>query len=226
MNHATVMIIEDDADILEVLSLYVRNAGYHVLTAMNIQNGIQLFNGAQVDLCLIDINLPDGSGIDLGKEIRKTSDAIIFFITANNAVEDKLQGFSVGADDYITKPFIPKEVIARIKAHLNRKNIVRKNQLQFDDIVIDFEEKSVYKQGQEVHLFTKERQILLFLAENANQVLSVDQIIDQVWGYDEIVDLKAVTVHISMLRKKIEPNPTKPIYIQTVRGFGYKFEMK
>ncbi|AWE08396.1 DNA-binding response regulator [Lysinibacillus sp. 2017] len=227
MEDTTILIIEDDSDILEVLSLYVQNAGYHVLKATTIQEGLQVFSTQKVDLMLVDINLPDGNGSDLAIEIRKTSEVIIFFITANNTVEDKLQGFDVGADDYITKPFVPKEVIARIKAHLNRKKVHKKNQLVVNnDILIDFEEKTVYKQGKELHLFTKEKQILFYLVENQNQVLSVEQIINQVWGYDEFVDLKAVTVHISMLRKKIESNPTKPIYIQTVRGFGYKFELK
>lgn len=227
MEDATILIIEDDSDILEVLSLYVQNAGYRVLKARTIQEGWQVFSTEKVDLMLVDINLPDGNGTDLASEIRKTSEVIIFFITANNTVENKLQGFEVGADDYITKPFVPKEVIARIKVHLNRKQVHKKNQLVINnDILIDFEEKTVYKQGKELHLFTKEKQILFYLVENQNQVLSVEQIINQVWGYDEIVDLKAVTVHISMLRKKIENNPTKPTYIQTVRGFGYKFELK
>lgn len=226
MAEATILIIEDDSDILEVLSLYVQNEGYQVLKAMTIKDGWNMISTEHVDLVLIDINLPDGSGIDLGREIRKNSDAIIFFITANNTVEDKLQGFDVGADDYITKPFIPKEVIARIKAHLSRKKVNKKNQMIVHDIVIDFEEKSVYKLGEKVHLYTKEKQILFYLVENYNQVLSVEQIINHVWGYDEIVDFKSVTVHISMLRKKIEKNPTKPTYIQTVRGFGYKFEFK
>lgn len=226
MEEATILILEDDADILEVLSLYVQNAGYHILKAKTIAEARNQFASTMVDLMLVDINLPDGSGVAFAREIRQQSEVIIFFVTANDTVEDKLNGFDVGADDYITKPFIPKEVIARINAHLGRHKGMKKQRLKVDDIMIDFEEKSVYKNGEQVHLFTKEKQILFYLVENSNQVLSVDQIIDQVWGYDEIVDLKAVTVHISMLRKKIETNPAKPKYIQTVRGFGYKFEVK
>ncbi|MGN7478008.1 response regulator transcription factor [Solibacillus silvestris] len=226
MDDAAILIIEDDADILEVLSLYVQNAGYRVIKAKSLKEGKQLFDMQKIDLMLIDINLPDGSGYNLAKDIRMQSEVIIFFITANDTVDDKLQGFEVGADDYITKPFIPKEVIARIKAHLNRKKVHKKRQIEINDIIIDFEEKSVYKGGEQLHLFTKEKQILFYLVEHRNQVLSVEQIINHVWGYDEIVDLKAVTVHISMLRKKIETNPAKPQYIQTVRGFGYKFEVK
>ena len=149
MEDTTVLIIEDDSDILEVLSLYVQNAGYNVLKASTVKAGREIFTSHCVDLLLIDINLPDGSGIDLGKEIRKMSEAILFFITANNTVQDKLQGFDVGADDYITKPFIPKEVIARINAQLKRRKIHKKNQLVINnDILIDFEEKSVYKKKQ------------------------------------------------------------------------------
>ncbi|MEG0383325.1 response regulator transcription factor [Solibacillus cecembensis] len=223
MEESTILIIEDDADILEVLSLYVQNAGYHTLKATTIEEGWKLITTEAIDLMLVDINLPDGNGVDLVKRIREQSEAIIFFVTANDTIEDKLQGFDVGAADYITKPFIPKEVIARIKAHLNRKNGQRKNQYTLNDIVIDFEEKSVHKAGEKLHLYTKERQILFYLVEHRNQVLSVDQIINNVWGFEEIVDLKAVAVHISMLRKKIEKNSAKPKIIQTVRGFGYTF---
>ncbi|MEG0472356.1 MAG: response regulator transcription factor [Solibacillus sp.] len=223
MEESTILIIEDDADILEVLSLYVQNAGYHTLKATTIEEGWKLITTEAIDLMLVDINLPDGNGVDLVKRIREQSDAIIFFVTANDTIEDKLQGFDVGAADYITKPFIPKEVIARIKAHLNRRNVQRKHQYTVSDVVIDFEEKSVFKAGEKLHLYTKERQILFYLVEHRNQVLSVDQIIDYVWGFEESVDMKAVTVHISMLRKKIEKNPAKPEIIQTVRGFGYIF---
>lgn len=228
MEDATILIIEDDEDILEVLSLYVQNAGYNIVKARTISEGKQQFEAHSIDLMLIDINLPDGSGMELAKYIRQQSEVLMFFVSANDTVDDRLTGFDVGADDYITKPFIAKEVIARIKAHINRKKSVsaKKQQLKLDNLLIDFEEKNIYINGEQVHLFTKERQILFYLAENSNQVLSVEQIIDEVWGYEEIVDLKAVTVHISMLRKKIETNPTKPKYIQTVRGFGYKFEVK
>lgn len=226
MEEATILILEDDADILEVLSLYVQNAGHAILKAKTIDEALSQFVSHKIDLMLIDVNLPDGSGIDFAREIRQQSEVLIFFVSANDTVEDKLMGFDVGADDYITKPFIPKEVIARINAHLGRKKGMKKQRLQLNEIMIDFEEKSVYKNGEQVHLFIKEKQILFYLVENRNQVLSVDQIINQVWGYGEIVDLKAVTVHISMLRKKIETNPAKPKYIQTVRGFGYKFEVK
>lgn len=226
MEDVTILIIEDDEDILEVLSLYVQNAGYNIVKARSMSEGKEKFSAHSIDLMLIDINLPDGSGMELAKYIRKQSEVLMFFVSANDTVEDRLTGFDVGADDYITKPFIAKEVIARINAHMNRKKGVNKQQLQLDDMLIDFEEKNVYINGVQVHLFTKEKQILFYLVENSNQVLSVEQIIDQVWGYDEIVDIKAVTVHISMLRKKIETNPAKPKYIQTVRGFGYKFEVK
>ncbi|WP_274307786.1 response regulator transcription factor [Solibacillus daqui] len=226
MEDVTILIIEDDEDILEVLSLYVQNAGYNIVKARSISEGKKQFSAHPIDLMLIDINLPDGSGMELAKYIRKQSEVLMFFISANDTVVDRLTGFDVGADDYITKPFIAKEVIARINAHINRKKGMKKQQLKLDNMLIDFEEKNVYINGEQVHLFTKEKQILFYLVENRNQVLSVEQIIDQVWGYDENVDLKAVTVHISMLRKKIETNPAKPKYIQTVRGFGYKFEVK
>lgn len=218
----TVVIVEDDLDIMEVLKLYVDNAGFQSFQATTFQEGQQLILQEQPDVIVLDVNLPDGNGFELAEVIRQQSDAILIFLTANDTLEHKLEGFNLGADDYITKPFIPKELIARIQAHLKRHN--KKNRvLQCDNLLLDFDKKEVYKNGELIPLFIKEKQLLFYLAENADIVMEFEQLLDHIWGYDGIVDTKTLSVHISTLRRKIEDVPSKPKWIHTIRGFGYKF---
>lgn len=218
----TVVIVEDDLDIMEVLKLYVDNAGFQSFQATTFQEGQQLILQEQPDVIVLDVNLPDGNGFELAEVIRQQSDAILIFLTANDTLEHKLEGFNLGADDYITKPFIPKELIARIQAHLKRHN--KKNRvLQCDNLLLDFDKKEVYKNGELIPLFIKEKQLLFYLAENADIVIEFEQLLDHIWGYDGIVDTKTLSVHISTLRRKIEDVPSKPKWIHTIRGFGYKF---
>lgn len=217
-----VVIVEDDIDIMEVLSLYIENAGYDTYKAWTIADGQMLIEAQQPDVIILDVNLPDGNGFELAKMIRQHSNAVLIFLTVNDLLEHKLEGFDAGADDYITKPFIPKELIARIQAHLKRhpKN---DNILIFDELTIHLDEKEVYKNGELINLYTKEKQLLLYLVQNINKVLSFDQLIDHVWGFDGVVDSKTLSVHMSTLRRKIEDVPSQPKWIHTVRGFGYKF---
>ena len=223
---STILIVEDDSDILEVLSLYVENAGYDTLQATTVATAWQLLIDKQPDLILLDVNLPDDNGFNLAKRIRNVSEAIIMFITANTSIDDKLAGFTLGGDDYITKPFMPKEVIARINAHLTRKpSQTKKNIRHIGSLSIHDDEKNVYKNGQFVDLFAKEKLLLFYLIENAPKVVSQEQIIKHVWGYDDVTDMKTVSVHMSTLRKKIEDDPSKPQFIQTIRGFGYRFHI-
>ncbi len=227
MVNEKILIVEDDIDIMEVLSLTLVNANYTVLKAPSLSTGWHLVGTQRPDLILLDVNLPDGTGFELAQKIREVSDAIIIFVTVNHLIEQKLEGFEVGADDYITKPFIPKELLARVQANLKRRIPSKQNHVvHIDNLSIHFDEKNVYKDGQLLNLFTKEKLLLFFLMEHANQVISVDQLIDHVWGYDGVTDLKTVSVHISTLRRKIEDVPSKPKWIQTVRGFGYQFVYK
>ncbi|WP_341299565.1 response regulator transcription factor [Lysinibacillus sp. FSL H8-0500] len=219
-----ILIVEDDIDIMEVLSLTVGKANYTVLKATSIAQGWHLAITEQPDLILLDVNLPDGTGFELAKKVRDQSDAIIIFVTVNHFIDQKLEGFEVGADDYITKPFIPKELLARVQANLKRKSLSRKsNIIHIDNLSIHLDEKNVYKDGKLLSLFTKEKLLLFFLIEHVNQVVTIEQLINHVWGYDGVADSKTLSVHISTLRRKIENTPAKPKYIQTVRGFGYQF---
>ena len=218
----TVVIVEDDVDILEVLTLYVENAGFQTHAATTFQDGKQLILDKRPDIIVLDINLPDGNGFELAQFIRQQSNAILIFLTANDTLEYKLEGFELGADDYMTKPFIPKELIARIHAHLKRHQKPA-NQLQCGSLLLDFDKKEVFKNGETVPLFIKEKQLLFYLAENIDKVIEFEVLLDHVWGYDGIVDTKTLSVHISTLRRKIEDVPSQPKHIQTIRGFGYKF---
>lgn len=221
-----VVVMEDDEDILEILSLYIQNEGYDLQSASTIAEAEVLIDTFHPDLLIFDVNLPDGNGFELAKKIRTKTDAILIFLTVNESLDHKLEGFDVGADDYVTKPFIPKELIARMNAHMKRRHSFASDQiLTFDELTIHMDEKQVYKRGDLIPLFTKEKQLLFYLVENRNQVLTFEQIIDHIWGIDGIVDLKTLSVHISTLRRKIEDNPKKPRWIMTMRGFGYKFQV-
>ncbi|WP_342559324.1 response regulator transcription factor [Metasolibacillus sp. FSL K6-0083] len=222
-----ILIVEDDEDIMEVLALSMKSANYIVLQAMTFQEAWDIAAQHRPDLILLDINLPDGNGFQLAEKIRELSDAVIIFVTVNHLIEEKLLGFEVGADDYVTKPFIPKELVARVQAHLKRRGATASQQImRFGQLEAHIDDKMVYKAGQLVNLFTKERQLLFYLIKNANKVLSAEQLIDYAWGFDGTADAKTLSVHMSTLRRKIEENPSQPKYIQTVRGFGYIFSNK
>lgn len=222
MGHEKVVIVEDDVDIMEVLSLYIENAGYDTYKAWTIADGQALIEAQHPEVIVLDVNLPDGNGFELARKIRQQSDAVLIFLTANDLLEHKLEGFDVGADDYVTKPFIPKELIARIQAHLKR-HLKSSNTLVFDELTIHLDEKEVYKNGELINLYTKEKQLLFYLVEHINKVLSFEQLINHVWGFDGVVDAKTLSVHMSTLRRKIEDIPSQPKWIHTIRGFGYKF---
>ena len=220
-----IVVIEDDEDILEVLTVYIQSAGYTLYTAKTFLEGKNLIDTYSPDVIIVDINLPDGNGFDLARVIRQYSNAILVFLTANGSIEYKLKGFDIGADDYITKPFIPKELIARIQAQLNRHKR-QENILQIQSLYINFDTKEVFKNHTLLPLFVKEKQVLFYLIEKADKVVSTEQLLNHIWGYDGVVNNKTLNVHISSLRKKIEDNPSDPKRILTIRGFGYMFSTK
>ncbi|MEC1716294.1 response regulator transcription factor [Schinkia azotoformans] len=225
MNPIKVLVIEDDASIVEILRLYLQREGFTVYTSLKAADGIRLMEEVTPHIVLLDIHLPDKSGFELARKYREISNGILIFITGEKTKTTIIQGFDIGCDDYVTKPFDPPELIARIKAQLRRSGMATAKILRVGDLTINFTNKSVYKNNEKIDLFIKERMLLFYLAEHPNQVFSTEQLYDNIWGIDYNTDLKTVSVHISTLRKKIEDNPKKPRYIETVRGFGYKFPL-
>ncbi|WP_203363335.1 response regulator transcription factor [Bacillus sp. REN10] len=223
MRRKRILLIEDEATLAEVSLMYLKAAGYEAHWAENAEKGwedIQLF---QPDLILLDIQLPGESGLALAKRYRKQYNGIVIFISGFSETAIKLQGFDSGADDYMTKPFDPQELLARIKVHLRRHvDETENHSLTFGNLTIDLESIEVRKDGVPIELYAKEKQLLFFLAQHPNKVFSSEHLFNSIWGFDSESDANTVFVHISNLRKKIEDTPKKPRYIQTVRGFGYK----
>lgn len=222
--------MEDDEDIRHLLSIYLEKE-FQVVLVGNGDDAYSIFLDESPDLIILDIMLPGIDGLELCKMIRKENEDVpIIFLSSRSEYEDRILGLEIGADDYIIKPFDPGEVVARINALMRRMKLMEKkkgksrNREIIGGLEIDFDDYSIYLHGKPLKLFTKEKQLLFFLIEHPNQVFSHEQLYDRIWGEDKFGDYQTVKVHISNLRKKIEPDPANPVYIQTVRGFGYKFQ--
>ncbi len=227
MSDGHIMIVEDERDIRELLRLCVESSGFHVTTAGSVREAQALLGNELPNLALLDINLPDGDGMSLCAEIRNRSDIPVILITCRKEGGDIVAGLEGGANDYIVKPFDVDVVIARIRTQLRSyaywKQSNYKNRLRNQELSIDLDSCEVTVSGKTVGLSAKERQLLLFLADHPNQVFSASLLYDRIWGLEGTSEENTVSVHIRYLRKKIEVNPSEPKYIQTVRGFGYKF---
>ncbi|MBC5629205.1 response regulator transcription factor [Clostridium sp. NSJ-6] len=229
-----VLIIDDEEDITDILDTVLKREGFsNIFIANNGKDGIDLFKKVNPDIVLLDIMLPDISGYDVFNELRKYSKLPILFISAKTEEVDRLLGFAIGADDYITKPFSAKEVAFRLKARLKtfdnivtNKSINENKIIKFGDVEINEETGEVYKGGEILDFTAKELKLLMYLINNPNRIISKEMICNEVWGEDFFGYDNTITVHIRRLRKKIEDNPSKPKYITTVIGLGYKFVMK
>ncbi|MCE7791340.1 response regulator transcription factor [Salipaludibacillus sp. CUR1] len=227
-----ILIVEDDADIRELTSLYLKKKGFEVITAENGAAALKLAETADPQLILLDVLLPGMEGFDICREIRNKTDTPIIFLSCKRSSSDKIKGLNAGGDDYITKPFDLAELEARIRANLRRNGPLSSGEekksryLMWGEVKVDLNSFDVFVKEERVSLYAKELQLLLFLMKHPNQVFSSEQLYNHIWGFDQYGDLKTVSVHIRNLRKKIEENPAKPEYIQTVRGFGYKFNNK
>ncbi|AFS78941.1 signal transduction response regulator [Gottschalkia acidurici 9a] len=228
-----ILIIDDEEDIVDILDTVLRRDGFsNIFISNNGIDGIELFKKVNPDIVLLDIMLPDISGYDVFNELRKYSQVPILFISAKTEEIDRLLGFAIGADDYITKPFSAKEVAFRLKARLKafdnviiNKNIKKNKVIKFGDIEVNEETGEVYKNGQSLEFTAKELKLLMYLINNPNRIISKEMICNKVWGEDFFGYDNTITVHIRKLRKKIEDNPSRPKYITTVIGLGYKFIM-
>lgn len=229
-----VLIIDDEQDIVDILETVLKREGFHnVFVANSGMDGIEIFKKVNPDIVLLDIMLPDISGYDVFNEIRKYSQVPILFISAKTEEVDRLLGFAIGADDYICKPFSAKEVAFRVKARLKafdnasiNKSIKENRIIQFGDIKINEENGEVYKGKERLDFTAKELKLLMYLINNPNRIISKEMICNEVWGEDFFGYDNTITVHIRRLRKKIEDDPSKPQYITTAIGLGYKFVMR
>ncbi|MBR3835708.1 MAG: response regulator transcription factor [Clostridia bacterium] len=227
-----ILVVDDDNNICELLRLYLEKEGYAVSLAHTGMQAIRVFTEQQPDLMLLDIMLPELDGWQVCREIRKNSDKPIIMLTAKGETFDKVLGLELGADDYITKPFEAKEVLARIKAVLRRSaNSVRAEaaeeikQVSYDNLTINLTNYELTVKGKRVDAPPKEMELLYHLASNPNRVFTRDQLLDEVWGFDYYGDSRTVDVHVKRIREKLEDVSDK-WELRTVWSVGYKFETK
>ena len=223
-----ILIIEDERAIAELERDYLEIENFLVVIANDGEKGLELSLNEDFDLIVLDLMLPKISGFEICKKIREIKNIPIIIVSAKNDDIDKVRGLGLGADDYISKPFSPLELVARIKGNINRYEILingksPKNEINIGELSLNIDSRRVYMNEKEIILTRKEFDILLLLVQNREIVLSKETIFDKVWGYDFFGDISTVAVHIRKLREKIELNPKKPKYIETVWGTGYRF---
>jgi DNA-binding response OmpR family regulator len=225
-----ILLIEDEVSIAELQRDYLEIEGFQVDMKHDGKSGVTAALEGNYDLIILDIMLPGMSGFDICKEIRAEHNIPILLVSAKKEEIDKIRGLGLGADDYITKPFSPSELVARVKAHLSRYERLAgqqpRNQVLFvQGISIDQSSRKVHVNGKDVPFTTKEFDLLVFFVMHPNQVLSKDQLYERIWGMDSAADVSTVTVHVRKLREKIEQNPAKPVHLETVWGAGYRFNV-
>ncbi|PDY47893.1 response regulator transcription factor [Bacillus pseudomycoides] len=230
MRTENILLVDDEQGILDMLVLTLKKENFiHVTTALNGSETLNLVKNHPFDIILLDVMLPDIDGFELCRQIRNYTNTPILFVTARSSDLDKLTGLGIGGDDYITKPFNPLEVAARINVQLRRQSMLLNNR-QAEHSNLHFESFSLYPSeglitvnGESVHCTAKELELLTFLCTHPNRIFTAEQLYEQVWGLTSMGDDKTVVMHISKLRKKIEEDPKSPTYIVNLRGIGYKF---
>ncbi|MBW3555836.1 MAG: response regulator transcription factor [Actinobacteria bacterium] len=221
-----ILIVEDDERIRSATRLALEDEGYAVLEAASGEAALECFGADSPDVVLIDVMLPGVDGFEVCRLIRRSSDVPIIMVTARTDTHDVVAGLEAGADDYVTKPFVAKELSARIRALLRRVRVNEQGPavLSFEGLEVSPESGVVQRDGQQIHLTKTEFRLLCELAVNPGKVLSREQLLDRVWSYGYFGDGRLVDVHVRRLRAKIEPDAAEPRYVVTVRGLGYKFQ--
>jgi two-component system OmpR family response regulator len=231
-----ILIVEDDSSIAELEKDYLEVAGFEVEICADGLKAFKLIQEKAYDLLIIDIMLPGMDGLEILRHIQEEKDIPVLLVSAKKEEIDKIKGLSLGADDYITKPFSPGELVARVQAHLNNYERLKKimqgsapkgesSVITIRGLRIEREARRVFINEREVNLAHKELDILLFLAQNPNRVFGREELFEKVWGMDALGDAATVTVHIARIRDKIEINPAQPQYVETVWGAGYRFRV-
>jgi DNA-binding response OmpR family regulator len=226
-----ILIIEDDTSIAELERDYLEINGFEVVIEHSGDKGLQNARKNQYDLIILDLMLPKIDGFEICRQIRSENNTPILMVSAKKEDIDKIRGLGLGADDFMTKPFSPSELVARVKAHISRfERLTKGNQAKSDKIEIrglsmDKSSRRVFINEKEVFLTTKEFDLLVYLAANPNKVFTKEELFERIWGIDSQGDLPTVTVHIRKIREKIEIDPSNPQYIETIWGVGYRFEV-
>ncbi|HZE38322.1 MAG TPA: response regulator transcription factor [Stackebrandtia sp.] len=222
-----VLVVEDEESFSDALSYMLRKEGFEVAVAATGSEALNEYDKAGADIVLLDLMLPEKSGTEVCRELRSTSNVPIIMVTARDSEVDKVVGLEIGADDYVTKPYSPRELVARIRAVLRRNaepTDPMVTVLESGPVRMDIDRHVVSVSGNEIPLPLKEFELLEMFLRNSGRVLTRGQLIDRVWGADYVGDTKTLDVHVKRLRSKIEREPGRPRYIVTVRGLGYKFE--
>lgn len=226
-----ILIVEDEISIAELEKDYLELSGFEVIIEETGDAGLKTALNENIDLIILDLMLPNVDGFDVCKKVREVKNIPIILVSAKKEDIDKIRGLGLGADDYITKPFSPSELVARVKAHLARYERlvgsgIKKNEvIEIRGIKIDKTARRVYVNGEEKTFTTKEFDLLTFLAENPNHVFTKEELFSKIWDMESVGDIATVTVHIKKIREKIEFNTSKPQYIETIWGVGYRFKV-
>jgi two-component system, OmpR family, response regulator VicR len=228
MEEDLILIVEDEREIAELVRDYLEAEGYRSVLAFDGMDGFNRFIEHRPTVVVLDVMMPKMDGIELCRRIRAESNIPIIIMSAKKSDTDKIIGLGIGADDYVTKPFSPGELVARIKAQLRRfKHLsVQKEEstIRYPGLEMNLKEYTVQADGRQVELSAKEFQLLAFMAANKAQVFTKEQLLENVWGYQHVGDSNTITVYVRKLREKIETNPSEPRFIKTVWGIGYKFD--
>ncbi|MCG9968704.1 response regulator transcription factor [Pelotomaculum terephthalicicum JT] len=227
-----VLIIEDELSIAELERDYLEIDGFEADIELNGRSGLQRALQGNYAIIILDVMLPEVDGFEICRTIRDRINIPIIIVSAKKEDIDKIRGLGLGADDYMTKPFSPAELVARVKSHLARYNRLvnqtvadRPEELKIKGLAINKSSRRVYLDGLEIQFTTKEFDLLVFLAENPDRVLSKEQIFEKIWGFDNLGEIATVAVHIRRVREKIEKDPSNPEYIETIWGTGYRFNI-
>ena len=226
-----ILIIEDELAIADLEKDYLELSGFEVEIEENGMKGLQKCLQEDFDLIILDLMLPDMDGFEICKRVRETKNTPIIMVSAKKDDIDKIRGLGLGADDYITKPFSPSELVARVKAHMARyerligSNVQKNEVVEIRGVKIDKTARRVWVNGEETAFTTKEFDLLTFLAQNPNRVFTKEELFREIWDMESIGDIATVTVHIKKIREKIEYDTSKPQYIETIWGVGYRFKV-
>jgi len=229
MNTKNILVVEDEPSIAEVVSLYLKRAGYHVQIASDGRQAMNIFERQMPDFVILDLMIPETDGFSLTRWLRDRSNVPIIILTARREEIDRIAGLEMGADDYVVKPFSPQELVSRVRAVFRRfgqeqVEVESERSLSFDGLTINPRSRAVTVLDSAIELTVKEFDMLYLLAQHPKQVFTREQLLERVWGGAQYIDPGTVTVHVRRLREKIETDPSKPTRLLTVWGVGYKFE--